>query len=66
MTTPEFDFSALTNDPLLTFDLFLDSDRPFDGLVVQRRIASEQWVVVGAVDDALSSNWCVSCYLFLH
>jgi hypothetical protein len=57
LVSPQFNFSALATDALLTFNMSLSTELPFDGVVLQERRGSAAWQPVGRQNDPFALQW---------
>lgn len=54
LQSPVFDFTNLTADPLLSFNLFTNTEEDWDGLAVQvSTLMNGEWVIFGNVRSSL-------------
>lgn len=56
LNSPCFDFSDLTEDPVMEFSLFYNTETNYDGLYLEMSLdGGENWEKVGAIDEG--QNW---------
>jgi len=56
LNSPCFDFSDLTEDPVIEFSLFVNTELNYDGLFLELSVdGGENWEKVGAIDEG--QNW---------
>lgn len=56
LNSPCFDFSDLSEDPVIEFSLFFDTETNYDGLFLELSVdGGENWEKVGAIDEG--QNW---------
>ncbi len=56
LNSPCFDFSDLTEDPVMEFSLFYNTETSYDGLFLELSVdGGQNWEKVGAIDEG--QNW---------
>lgn len=58
LESPCFDFSAMAEDPILDFALFVEAESNFDGLWVETTVdGGQNWTKLGLMGDVGSIHW---------
>jgi len=55
LQSPVFSFKKV-DEPLLSFDLFYDSEEDWDGMIMEYRVKDQDWVKIGTQKDGFYNN----------